>query len=1246
MAQIQRLGGWLAIFVAILPGVASGQASAVRSADRLNGQNASPAHTVARSNDAGESRASVVIPSSRPPLPFSAVDLGPAAATMRLDRMLLLLEPSSAQKQALDAELAAQLDSQSPEYHHWLTPSSFAQSYADPASDVGAVVSWLQGAGFEVAPLPASRGWIEFSGSAGQVELAFQTRVHTVSAAGKPRAALAAPISVPAGLRPLIRGLVSLDAVTGTAALTPPQTVTASPETLASTSSPTGAEAFSPELVAKQLHLDVLHSSGVTGKGATIGVAARSNVAQQDIAAFRAAFGLPVSPLTISLNGPDPGRTEDEAEAVLSASWAGSAAPGAQVEVIPAATTSATDGVDLSLAAIVDGARANVVVVGFAACEASMSEVHQAFYAALYRQAAAQGISIITATGDSGGSACHSPATDSAVTTGYGVNALASTPWNTAVGAAALTTGTSDAGSNPLAGWSPQSQAEPSYAGGGGSSRVYTAPDWQPLPSQQSTETSAHYARLLPDIALPTAIDSDLSHGVAFCLGSAGPASGPDCRMVRSGGSAAAAALMAGVAALAVEQSGPQGNIAPQLYNLSRRDGVFDDIRQGNARLFCAQGSPDCDASGEIGYSAGAGYDLATGLGSVNAQALLREWTRAQATGTGTSTVNLAVSPTVPNTTYNPSAQITFTARVVSTTGGATPTGTVTFLDKTTNTNLSATPSAVDATGVASLTITSGLAQGGNNIVAVYSGDTAYASVSSQPVVVTAEPSTTSLTVLPSTTKPSAGTPFTVTVNLAVGSPPVGTVAPTGKVTLNVDGLPTATASLSTAGGVTTATFSAVTILATGDHPLQAVYAGDTNYTAATSPALTVSLSKGATVTALSATPATLTAGVPETLTATLSPVNVPSGATFSITGSVSFFDGTKLLGSGIINANTASLTNVTLAPAVLHTITAVYTGDASWAASTSNAIALQSVLLPDTVTLSVNITTTGPGQVVSLLATVTPVGIPAADTEQNPTGNVIFYAGNTVLGTVPLTTGLNNTSASTLLTGSLPGGQNVLTAVYVGDLYYAPGTSNPVTINVQDFSIDPASGNPATNLTIAKGSSGSAAFVVKGLGGFNSQIQVVCAVPTQDDMTCAATPQQVTPTSTVTFTVQTYAAGGVTTASHHGLPLWPRAAGGAALAMLAFFLVPFGRRVKVLSERARHLGILVLLLTGLGGVGLGCSSSVTVGQNTGTPLGVATLTITATAYVDNTVVSRNVFLTVNVVPPGSAAAIPHRSTH
>jgi hypothetical protein len=127
---------------------------------------------------------------------------------------------------------------------------------------------------------------------------------------------------------------------------------------------------------------------------------------------------------------------------------------------------------------------------------------------------------------------------------------------------------------------------------------------------------------------------------------------------------------------------------------------------------------------------------------------------------------------------------------------------------------------------------------------------------------------------------------------------------------------------------------------------------------------------------------------------------------------------------------------------------------------------------------------------------------------------------------------------------------------------------------------------------------------------------------------------------------VQTYAAGGTTTAGNNRAPLWPRAAGGTVLAVLVFFVLPFGRRARIFHERSRRFLVLFLLLGGLSGAGIGCNSSVTLPQSTGTPLGVATLTITAASYVNNTVVSHSVYLTVNVIPPGSAASVPPTTAH
>jgi trimeric autotransporter adhesin len=602
------------------------------------------------------------------------------------------------------------------------------------------------------------------------------------------------------------------------------------------------------------------------------------------------------------------------------------------------------------------------------------------------------------------------------------------------------------------------------------------------------------------------------------------------------------------------------------------------------------------------------------------------------ATGTGSTTVSLTFAPSVPNDTYNPSAQITFTCAVISNTGGPTPTGTVTFTDETTGTQLPGSPVQLDSSGNAVLAVSSGLVIGGNNIVASYSGDSNYAAKDSQPVVVTLEKSTTTATVKPATLTPTGGASLDVTVSITVGTPPEGEKAPTGAVTLNVDGAPTATAALTTAGGVTSASFT-ITVPPAGSHALQAVYAGDDNYAASTSSPVTITVSKFASVTTLTAQPATLTPGIPEAFTAV---VNAAPGVSTTIapTGTVSFYDGTTLLGTEQVSSYSATLSNVMLDTTKSHLITAVYSGDTNFAGSTSNSVSLVSALLPNTVTLAAVPTAAGPGQAINFTVTVTPKSAPPANFEQNPTGGVTFYNGTTVIGVSMLAPSIGNSSTATLTIATLPGGSNTITAVYAGDSYFAPGTSNPVTVTVQDFSVVPTNPNPA-NLTIPKGDSGKAQFLVSGLGGYNNLIQVVCNVLPQDDMTCTPSPIQVAPGSTITFTVQTYKTGGPTSSSAKRGPdpmkgpMWLRAGGAAALAFVVV-LAPIGGRA-----RKRRLLALVFLLAGLCGAGMGCQS--TNGANgQGTPLGTTTLTITATAYVDNAVVSHNAFLTVTVIPPTS----------
>lgn len=1007
----------------------------------------------------------VALSASQPPLgraglPISGTDQGAASGDTPLGRMILLLSPSAAQQQALAAELANLQNPSSPQYRQWLTPAAFANAYANSASDVGAVVAWLQSQGFTVAPLPASRGWIEFSGTVAQAEQAFHAQIHLVAAAGGvARPVLMSDISVPGALKPVIDGLVSLDGVVSAPALTAPQSLSVSAAELAAETSPASAEALTPQLESQLVDLGPLSKSNVTGANQTIAIAARSNINTADVAAFRAAFGLPASTLSVAVDGADPGLTADQAEATLAASWAGAAAPGAQIVVVPAATTNATDGIDLSLAAIVDRNLASTAAVGYSACEAGISPAHQAFYSALYQQAAAEGITVVAATGDNGAAACAAPG--ALVNTGYGVNALASTPWNTAVGVAAF----SSSGPSALAAWSPRSAADPEIASGGGSSALYALPAWQPVPSHLPTGTS-NTNRLLPDLSLPAAIDASANPGLAFCL-SDGSAPSSGCTLVRSGGSAAAAAYFAGIAALMSQQHGLEGNLAPTLYQLSRQSGIFNDVQQGSAQLKCAAGSPGCDSSGEIGFSAAAGFDPATGLGVPDAAALVN----AQPASNGTTPV-IVTNTTASGQTINPSGSVTLSATVSSGTGTSpAPTGTFTFFDQTTSSNIITVSLAqqTNTSASASQTVTGAFAQGTHQVIAEYSGDSVYQSGNSTAVAITAAPSATTLSIVPATNSPGAGSSFIVTATVTSANAGAGALAPSGTVTFSIDGTVAGTGHLiagQASGGSTNSTASATLTApySTGSHTITASYGGDANYVQSNSNTATINVSSSTPTVTLTAATTTPGAGGSDLMTVTIAPAGTGSGAA-SPSGSVTFQLDGNIVGTANVtsgNPSTASftLTNLTLGT---HTVQASYSGDTNYNSAISNTVTLSVGKTGTSLTISIPTNSPIAGsqlQVTATLAQLTP-------STGTPTGNVTFTLDNNTISVGPVSNGTTSTTTITVPTT----GTHTIGASYSGDGNFAASTASPVSFTVAKTSTttvdNPSTTTPALGSTV-----------------------------------------------------------------------------------------------------------------------------------------------------------------------------------
>jgi len=284
-----------------------------------------------------------------------------------------------------------------------------------------------------------------------------------------------------------------------------------------------------------------------------------------------------------------------------------------------------------------------------------------------------------------------------------------------------------------------------------------------------------------------------------------------------------------------------------------------------------------------------------------------------QVVGKSASAASLATSP-------NPSSfgkPVTLTAYLTGQYGG-TPTGTVTFNNGTTKLGTGA------LSGGKATLATTALPAGASSVTVTYGGDANFTAGSSAPLSQTVSPSSTTTTLVSSKTPSSFGQSVTFTASVAGQS----TAAATGSVTFNSGTTALGTANLSS-GKASLAT----TALAVGTASITAAYTGDSNYTASTSKALTQVIGKATTTTALTASPNPSTAGQSVTFTAAV------AGQYGGIaTGTVTFKNGTATLGTGSLTAGKASYSTPAL-PVATNSITAVYSGDSNFTASTSKAV-------------------------------------------------------------------------------------------------------------------------------------------------------------------------------------------------------------------------------------------------------------------------------------------------------------------
>lgn len=372
-------------------------------------------------------------------------DQGKVAQNLALNHMLLQLKRPPDREAALEAYIDDLHDPNSPTFHRWLTPAQIGELYGPNQADVDRVVSWLESGGFAVHTVYPSGMTIDFSGTAGQVSTAFHTEIHRLLVNGQEHISNMSDPRVPEALSPVIDGVVSLHN------FRPHRLGRARRQFTGTTSSGTSM-LLVPSDIATIYNLTPLLNQGITGSGQTIAVLEDSDFySTNDWATFRSTFGL-VQYTTGSLSTVHPNPTGssscsdpgvdttfgDDGEAEADSEMATAAAPGAAIIVASCAGTNTTFGVQIAAQNLVNSTPLPTIMeLSYGECEPLNGAASNAAYNSAYQQAVAEGISIFVASGDEGAAGCDSTPNSAQIwasVDGVAVNALASSPYDVAVG--------------------------------------------------------------------------------------------------------------------------------------------------------------------------------------------------------------------------------------------------------------------------------------------------------------------------------------------------------------------------------------------------------------------------------------------------------------------------------------------------------------------------------------------------------------------------------------------------------------------------------------------------------------------------------------------------------------------------------------------------------------------------------------------------------------------------------------------
>jgi hypothetical protein len=1035
-------------------------------------------------------------------------DRGPASPNLAMTDLILVLRRGPEQQAAFDQFVASQYDPSSPNFHSWLAPADVGRMFGPSLADIATISSWLAGHGLHVDEVSPDRMTIRLSGAAAQVESAFHVEIHNLQVNGQPHIANMSDPQIPVALAPVVAGvkalhnffprplhqtggLVSLDAtgagwrrVPGSAQQDAQETLAAQPEfgiNVGSGSSAYTIEDVAPYDFATIYNVLPLWNANIDGTGQTIAIAGTSDINTADVASFRSVFGLPAGtmPKTIVANGTDPGECfstsanspctiDDLVENTLDVEWSGAVAKGASIVLVVSGSNSATtDTVYSSADYVVQNDTASILSVSYGECELGEGTSGNAAYNNLWETAAAEGIGVFVASGDSGAATCDQGLAGNPphpARYGLSVSGIASTPYDTAVGGTDLNWG---------------STASPHWAASNNSSNGSNALGYVPEVPWNDTCTNPlalnylqEWATILQQHGYGAVSPNDAESACNFVSqwwnlihNNTSPTVdlAPFLDTIGGGGGAsncttsdgATVASCAGGYEKPSWQSGVTGIPADGKRDLPDVAFMAGNGFLGSAYLICVSANGACVSSTSLSNPPTAQEVGGTSVGTPAMAGIMALINQKASAAQGNPNAELYALAAMQN--YSNCG-----AESGSTSDGCSfndiDTGTIAMACASGSPNCTVTHSS-DSVGVLS-----GYAATGG-----FDPDTGLGSLNVANVVdawrstIIGSASAT-VTVTPATNSFPLGQSLNVTVAVSGAS---GT--PTGNVGLTAGGSVTA-GSLS--GGTATLTIPAYS-LSVGNDTLTARYSGDATYAKATGTA-SVNVNK--------LTPTVTAKPYPDVSGGYYSDVSVPvtvAGEGPTPTGTVTvsvpgYSSSPCTLSSGECYFDVSP----SYFPSGTETITANYSGDSNYLAGTGTA----TVLVP-TVTLTPSLTNL-------TTATTLQLAVMVAGTGPTPTGALDLYGGYQAQGSVGQLSGGSYTF--TLAPGFLGGGTDTLTVFYPGASTYFPASSTTtltVTKVTPTVTVTPSATSLYTNdaLTLSGnvvGASGTPGGMVTVSGG------------------------------------------------------------------------------------------------------------------------------------------------------------------